>query len=86
LPNPSLETAQGIQITGLALDSRAVVGGDLFIALAGARQHGLNHVAQAIDKGACGVVYDPAGGGKQLIERANICADHCGRRSGLKAG
>ena len=86
MPNPSLETAQGIQITGLALDSRAVVGGDLFIALAGARQHGLNHVAQAIDKGACGVVYDPAGGGKQLIERANNVPIIAVEDLGLKLG
>lgn len=86
MPNPSLETAQSIQITGLALDSRAVVGGDLFIALAGARQHGLNHVAQAIDKGACGVVYDPAGGGKQLIERANNVPIIAVEDLGLKLG
>ena len=86
MPNPSLETAQGIQITGLALDSRAVVGGDLFIALAGARQHGLNHVAQAIDKGACGVVYDPAGGGKQLIERAKNVPIIAVEDLGLKLG
>jgi UDP-N-acetylmuramoyl-L-alanyl-D-glutamate--2,6-diaminopimelate ligase len=86
LSNSGLETAEGIQITGLALDSRAVVDGDLFIALAGAKQHGLNHVAQAIDKGACGVVYDPAGGGKQLIEQINNVPMIAVEDLGLKLG
>lgn len=48
-------------IIGLALDSRAVVRGDAFIALAGAKQHGLAHVKQAVDNGACAVIFDPAG-------------------------
>ena len=59
------------QITGLALDSREVVAGNVFIALAGAKQHGLAHVAQAVDKGACVVVFDPAGGRKHPVEQIN---------------
>lgn len=55
-------------ITGLALDSREVVGGDAFIALAGAKQHGLVHVEQAINNGACAVIFEPAGNGVQLVE------------------
>ncbi|MDO9423455.1 MAG: UDP-N-acetylmuramoyl-L-alanyl-D-glutamate--2,6-diaminopimelate ligase [Methylobacter sp.] len=55
-------------ITGLVLDSRAVVGGDAFIALAGAKQHGLAHVAQAVNNGASVVIFDPAGGGRQLAD------------------
>ncbi len=55
-------------ITGLALDSRAVVSGDAFIALAGAKQHGLAHVEQAINNGACAVIFDPAGDGRQLAD------------------
>ena len=55
-------------ISGLALDSRAVLEGDAFVALAGAKQHGLSHVEQAINNGACAVIFDPAGGGRQLAE------------------
>ncbi|MDD1640023.1 MAG: Mur ligase domain-containing protein [Methylococcaceae bacterium] len=58
--NLSLGEAEDRQITGLALDSREVIEGNVFIALAGAKQHGLAHVAQAVDKGACVVVFDPA--------------------------
>ena len=55
-------------ITGLTLDSREVVCGDAFIALAGAKQHGLAHVEQAINNGACAVIFDPAGDGRQLAD------------------
>jgi len=55
-------------ILGLALDSRAIVCGDAFIALAGAKQHGLAHGEQAIKNGACAVIFDPAGNGRQLAD------------------
>jgi UDP-N-acetylmuramoyl-L-alanyl-D-glutamate--2,6-diaminopimelate ligase len=66
----SLGVAEDIQTTGLALDSREVIEGNVFIALSGARQHGLAHVAQALGKGACAVVFEP-GGKEQLAERVN---------------
>ncbi len=50
-----------IEINGLALDSRAVKPGNVFIALSGSRQHGLVHVQQAILKGAVAVIYEPKG-------------------------
>jgi UDP-N-acetylmuramoyl-L-alanyl-D-glutamate--2,6-diaminopimelate ligase len=55
------------EITGLSLDSRELIAGDLFIALPGARQHGLTHAGQAIARGACAVLFDPAGGATELI-------------------
>ncbi|WP_432742111.1 UDP-N-acetylmuramoyl-L-alanyl-D-glutamate--2,6-diaminopimelate ligase [Methylobacter sp. G7] len=61
-----------IPITGLVLDSRAVVGGNAFIALAGAKQHGLAHVEQAINNGASAVIFDPAGDGWQLADRIGM--------------
>ena len=57
-----------LTVAGLALDSREVVSGDAFIALAGAQQHGLTHVEQAINNGACAVIFDPADNGRQLAE------------------
>lgn len=55
-----------MDISGLALDSRKVVSANIFIALSGSRQHGLVHVQQAIENGACTVIYDPEGGGREL--------------------
>lgn len=45
-------------IKGLALDSREIKQDYLFIALAGAKQHGLTHLNQAINNGAAAVIYD----------------------------
>ena len=55
-------------ITGLALDSREIVTGNVFIALVGAQQHGLSYVSQAISNGAVAVIFDPLGGGEQIAE------------------
>ncbi len=85
-PSASLGMAEDRLITGLVLDSRVAIEGNVFIALAGARQHGLMHVAQALDKGACAVVFDPAGGGKQLAEQIKnvpiIAVDDLGLKLG----
>ena len=58
-------------ISGIALDSRNIVEGSVFFALAGAKQHGLMHVGQAIKNGACVIVYDPSGDGKQLATQVS---------------
>lgn len=75
-----------LAITGLALDSRAIVTGNAFIALNGSAQHGLMHVAQAIANGARAVIFDPAGQGRQLAERGGdipaIPVDNLGLRLG----
>ncbi|MGR9114172.1 MAG: UDP-N-acetylmuramoyl-L-alanyl-D-glutamate--2,6-diaminopimelate ligase [Gammaproteobacteria bacterium] len=52
---------QDVRLTGLSLNSRHVQAGHAFIALAGSRQHGLQHAAEAIARGACAVIYDPSG-------------------------
>ncbi len=73
-------------ITGLTLDSRKVSEGNVFIALAGARQHGLIHVAEALERGACAVVFDPVGGSQQIAEQINnvpvIAIDDLGLKLG----
>jgi UDP-N-acetylmuramoyl-L-alanyl-D-glutamate--2,6-diaminopimelate ligase len=85
-PSLSLGGAEDMEITGLALDSREVVDGNVFVALAGSRQHGLAHVAQTLDKGACAVVFDPAGGGMQMAEQIKnvpmISVDNLGLKLG----
>ncbi len=44
--------------TGVAVDSRLVSQGDLFVALPGERTHGKNFVGEAIEKGALAVLLD----------------------------
>ena len=67
--NITMSSFNDNSILGLALDSRDILKGYVFIALAGAKQHGLTYVDQAIDKGACAVVYDPA-------ESEGVLAEH----------
>jgi UDP-N-acetylmuramoyl-L-alanyl-D-glutamate--2,6-diaminopimelate ligase len=63
--------SKDIAVTGLALNSRDVVAGHVFIALAGSVQHGLLHAGQAIANGAVAIVYDPAGNGDVLAAKIN---------------
>ena len=69
LPRPKLERkdlrdfdsalfGQEIKISGVALNANMVKPGDLFIALQGAKTHGLNFVADAIANGAVAVLSD----------------------------
>ncbi len=58
-----------LEINGLALDSRSVKPGDVFIALMGTKQHGLKHIDEVIKKGANAVLYDPAGEGIRYAEK-----------------
>ena len=86
LPNAEWDAADDRPITGLALDSRRVVQGNVFIALSGAKQHGLIHVEQALNNGACAVIFDPAGDGKSSAETINkvpmIAVDGLGLKLG----
>ena len=59
-------------VTGLALDSRKVQGGDLFMAVAGTREHGLQHARQALALGASAVVWEPVSGDASLEETAAL--------------
>lgn len=65
--------AADVEITGLALDSRKVKAGDVFLAVAGSRVHGLEHVHQAIDQGAAAVVFEPAAEVAQLADAYSRC-------------
>jgi UDP-N-acetylmuramoyl-L-alanyl-D-glutamate--2,6-diaminopimelate ligase len=84
-PVSNLGEVEDKLITGLALDSREVMEGNVFIALAGARQHGLVHVAQALEKGACTVVFDPAGC-RKIVEQINNVPMIAIEGLGLKLG
>ena len=57
-----------ISVSGLALDSRLVIDGAMFFALAGTQAHGLDYAAKAIDKGAAAIVYDPSGADRHQLD------------------
>ena len=59
----ALQSPQGgeVSIRGLALDSRGVGPGYLFLACRGHDHHGLQHLADARSRGAVAVFYDPDG-------------------------
>ena len=63
------DVAQNPLIQGLALASRRVRAGDLFLACAGGRVHGLAFAAEAVRAGAVGVVYEPSGGELEPLVR-----------------
>jgi UDP-N-acetylmuramoyl-L-alanyl-D-glutamate--2,6-diaminopimelate ligase len=56
LPDAALS---GLIVSGLATDSRAVRSGDLFLACQGLRVHALAHAAQAVERGAAAVLWEP---------------------------
>lgn len=48
-----------LAINSMALDSRAVCAGSLYLAVNGTHQHGLNYLPDALARGAAAVLYDP---------------------------
>ncbi len=55
----SLRGQPPVLVSGLTLDSRAVVPGTLFCALRGHAQHGLRFAAEAIAAGASAILWEP---------------------------
>jgi UDP-N-acetylmuramoyl-L-alanyl-D-glutamate--2,6-diaminopimelate ligase len=51
-------TAQGVRVTGLAVDSRSLVAGEVFLAYPGARHDGRNFIADALARGAAAVLWE----------------------------
>ncbi len=57
-----LVEAPRVAVQDITLDSRGVHAGDAFVAIAGRTTHGLDHVAEAVARGAVAVLWDPAEG------------------------
>ena len=53
-----------VPVTGVCLDSRRVLPGDLYVALPGFRAHGAAFTVQAVERGAVAVLTDPEGAGE----------------------
>jgi UDP-N-acetylmuramoyl-L-alanyl-D-glutamate--2,6-diaminopimelate ligase len=47
-----------ITVAGLALDSRCIEHGHAFVAVQGSQGHGLDHVRQAVERGAVAIIHD----------------------------
>jgi UDP-N-acetylmuramoyl-L-alanyl-D-glutamate--2,6-diaminopimelate ligase len=58
LPGARLDGDPATAVTGVTHDSRAVQPGDLYIARAGERSHGIDHVEAALNVGAVAVLTD----------------------------
>lgn len=58
LPTMNLAKASSVAVSGLALDTRRLKKGDLFIALAGSKQDGRKYIASAIENGAVAVLVE----------------------------
>jgi len=55
-----VDVANDCVVTGLSLNSKTAEKGNIFFALAGYREHGLNYAAEAISRGVCAVVWEAA--------------------------
>ena len=62
--------APDLPVAGLSDDSRYVEPGDVFVAVQGAGNHGLEFVGDAIKKGASAVIWDADSGDAQLAQGA----------------
>jgi UDP-N-acetylmuramoyl-L-alanyl-D-glutamate--2,6-diaminopimelate ligase len=54
-----LPPGQDPVVTGLTLDSRQLLSGQLFLACRGGQGHGLEYLAQALQQGAAAIAYEP---------------------------
>jgi UDP-N-acetylmuramoyl-L-alanyl-D-glutamate--2,6-diaminopimelate ligase len=69
------DCGEGLVVGDIQQDSRKVTPGSLFVALNGLHRHGLEFAAQAIGRGCSVIIYDPEGGGSDLVKAAK--AVHC---------
>ena len=60
IPSARIHGNADVMVSGIGQDSRDVHVGDIYVARAGARTHGIEHVRQAIADGAVAVLTDPA--------------------------
>lgn len=53
-----------VRITSVSLDSRRIHAGALFAAVPGHKRHGSEFAEEAVRRGACAIITDPAGAGR----------------------
>lgn len=67
------EVAEDVAVSGLTLNSQNVKPGDVFFALSGSLQHGLQYAQQALCNGAVAVVYEPVKGCSGRVDKLVGC-------------
>jgi UDP-N-acetylmuramoyl-L-alanyl-D-glutamate--2,6-diaminopimelate ligase len=80
--DPALPADFNPTVAGLSADSRAIGAGDAFVALAGARTHGLAHAAQAVAAGASVVLFEPPAPASQADAARAIAVPGLRQRQG----
>jgi len=60
------EFEQDLEITGISQNASEIEAGDIFVAIAGAKHHGIEFLDQAISNGAVAVITDSAGANSKL--------------------
>jgi UDP-N-acetylmuramoyl-L-alanyl-D-glutamate--2,6-diaminopimelate ligase len=70
LPGSRLEGDPSIAVTGVTHDSRQVRAGDLYVARAGERTHGIDHVEAAVRSGAVAVLTDSGSTDRAILAGA----------------
>jgi UDP-N-acetylmuramoyl-L-alanyl-D-glutamate--2,6-diaminopimelate ligase len=70
---PDVSVKRDANVSGIALDSRKVQAGDLFLAVAGTQTHGLQFARQALALGAVAVAWEPVADHAGLAEIAGCC-------------
>jgi UDP-N-acetylmuramoyl-L-alanyl-D-glutamate--2,6-diaminopimelate ligase len=69
---PDLHGDPSATVTGVGLRAHEVAPGELFAALAGARAHGADFAAQALERGAVAVLTDPEGAARPAVAGAGV--------------
>jgi len=79
------DTVPDLVIKGIELDSRRILAGQAFIAVAGSRTHGMSHAAQAEARGASVIIHDGLAPAPRLGVPAVVVPDLGNRLSRLGA-
>jgi UDP-N-acetylmuramoyl-L-alanyl-D-glutamate--2,6-diaminopimelate ligase len=69
---PDLHGDASTTVTGACLRAHEVAPGELFAALGGARAHGADFAAQALERGAVAVLTDPEGAARPAVAGAGV--------------
>ena len=72
---PVLTGAPDLTVSGISMNSQAVLPGDLYVAVGGARHHGADYISQALEAGAVAVLTDDTGVARIPVGLPNIIVD-----------
>jgi len=69
-----LNVENNLEVSGLSLDTRSLNKGDVFFAIKGQHVDGRTLIAQALERGAAAVLFDPADAPNTVPHAANVIA------------